>query len=126
MESIKTSSKGQMVIPKSVREALGIHTGTTLQVELLPDRAFIDGQWPFSSPILRHDGSRRGSTWRMPIAQRCALPPGGADLTLPCTISLSVRVPPSPLPAAHTLTPPSPCQYPPATSAHLQPAYNRT
>ena len=40
MESIKTSSKGQMVIPKSVREALGIHTGTQLQVELLPDRAF--------------------------------------------------------------------------------------
>ena len=40
MESIKTSSKGQMVIPKAVREALGIHKGTELQVELLPDRAF--------------------------------------------------------------------------------------
>lgn len=40
METIKTSSKGQIVIPKSVRDALGIHTGTKLRVELLPDRAF--------------------------------------------------------------------------------------
>ena len=40
MESIKASSKGQMIIPKSVREALDIRSGTELGVELLPGRAF--------------------------------------------------------------------------------------
>ena len=40
MESIKASSKGQMIIPKKVREALDIRSGTALDVELLPDKAF--------------------------------------------------------------------------------------
>lgn len=40
MESIKASSKGQMVIPKAIREALGIHRGTKLNIELLPNRSF--------------------------------------------------------------------------------------
>ncbi|MFA6109900.1 MAG: AbrB/MazE/SpoVT family DNA-binding domain-containing protein [Candidatus Latescibacterota bacterium] len=40
MESAKASSKGQMVIPKSIRQALGIRSGTTLGIELLPDQAF--------------------------------------------------------------------------------------
>lgn len=40
MESIKASSKGQMIIPKPIREALDIHSGTELDVELLPDKAF--------------------------------------------------------------------------------------
>lgn len=40
MQSIKASSKGQMIIPKKVREALGIRSGTALGVELLPDKAF--------------------------------------------------------------------------------------
>ena len=40
MESIKASSKGQMIIPKSVREALDIRSGTELGVELLPGKAF--------------------------------------------------------------------------------------
>lgn len=40
MESTRSSSKGQMVIPKSVREALGIRSGTELDVELLPGKAF--------------------------------------------------------------------------------------
>jgi len=40
MESTRSSSKGQMVIPKQVREALGIRSGTELDVELLPGKAF--------------------------------------------------------------------------------------
>ena len=40
MKSIKASSKGQMVIPKTVREALDIRSGTELSVELLSDKAF--------------------------------------------------------------------------------------
>ena len=40
MESTRSSSKGQMVIPKPVREALGIRSGTELDVELLPGKAF--------------------------------------------------------------------------------------
>jgi AbrB family looped-hinge helix DNA binding protein len=40
MESVKASSKGQMVIPKAVREALDIRNGTELGIELLPGKAF--------------------------------------------------------------------------------------
>lgn len=40
MESTRVSSKGQMIIPKRVREALGIRSGTELDVELLPGKAF--------------------------------------------------------------------------------------
>lgn len=40
MASTKASSKGQMIIPKSVREALDIRSGTVLDVELLPGKAF--------------------------------------------------------------------------------------
>lgn len=40
MESIKASSKGQMIIPKKVREALDIRSGTQLGVEVLPGKAF--------------------------------------------------------------------------------------
>jgi AbrB family looped-hinge helix DNA binding protein len=40
METIKTSSKGQIVIPKAIREALDIRTGTELSVELLPGEGF--------------------------------------------------------------------------------------
>ena len=40
MESIRLSSKGQMIIPRSVRQALDIRVGAELGVELLPDNAF--------------------------------------------------------------------------------------
>ena len=40
MASVKVSSKKQMIIPKPIREALDIHSGTELDVELLPDKAF--------------------------------------------------------------------------------------
>ncbi len=40
MESIKASSKGQMIIPKGIRQALDIRTGTQLLVELEPGRGF--------------------------------------------------------------------------------------
>jgi AbrB family looped-hinge helix DNA binding protein len=40
METIKTSSKGQIVIPKAIREALDIRSGTELSVELLPGEGF--------------------------------------------------------------------------------------
>jgi AbrB family looped-hinge helix DNA binding protein len=40
MDSIKASSKGQMVIPKPIREALAIRSGTELNVELDPGKGF--------------------------------------------------------------------------------------
>ena len=40
MDSIKASSKGQMVIPKPIREALDIRSGTQLNVELDPGKGF--------------------------------------------------------------------------------------
>ena len=40
MKSVKVSSKGRMIIPKAVREALDIRGGAELGVELLPGRAF--------------------------------------------------------------------------------------
>ncbi|HKA41737.1 MAG TPA: AbrB/MazE/SpoVT family DNA-binding domain-containing protein [Burkholderiales bacterium] len=40
MDRIRTSSKGQIVIPKAIREALDIRSGTELDVELLPGEGF--------------------------------------------------------------------------------------
>ena len=40
MDSTRVSSKGQMIIPKRVREALGLKQGTELAVELLPEGGF--------------------------------------------------------------------------------------
>ena len=40
MESTRVSSKSQMIIPKRVREALGLKKGTELDVELLPGKQF--------------------------------------------------------------------------------------
>ncbi len=41
MESIRASSKGQMIIPKPIREALDIRSGTQLNVELDPGKGFM-------------------------------------------------------------------------------------
>lgn len=40
MEHTRVSSKGQMIIPKRVREALGLKKGAELAVELLPGKEF--------------------------------------------------------------------------------------
>jgi antitoxin PrlF len=40
VENTRVSSKGQMIIPKRVREALGLKKGTELAVELLPGGGF--------------------------------------------------------------------------------------
>jgi len=40
MDTIRASSKGQIVIPKGIREALDIRSGTELDVELLPGEGF--------------------------------------------------------------------------------------
>lgn len=40
MQTMQTSSKGRVVIPKIIREALGISTGMELDVELLPGEGF--------------------------------------------------------------------------------------
>ena len=40
MESTRASSKGQMIIPKPIREALDIRSGTELDVELDPGKGF--------------------------------------------------------------------------------------
>lgn len=40
MESVKASSKGQMVIPRGIRQALDIRSGTQLLVELDPGKGF--------------------------------------------------------------------------------------
>jgi len=40
VENTRVSSKGQMIIPKRVREALGLKKGTELAVELLPEGGF--------------------------------------------------------------------------------------
>lgn len=40
MDIIRASSKGQIVIPKAIREALDIRSGTELNVELLPGEGF--------------------------------------------------------------------------------------
>ena len=40
MDNPRVSSKGQMIIPKRVRDALGLKKGTELAVELLPAGGF--------------------------------------------------------------------------------------
>ena len=40
MDTIRASSKGQIVIPKAIRDALDIRSGTELNVELLPGEGF--------------------------------------------------------------------------------------
>lgn len=40
MDTIRASSKGQIVIPKAIRDALDIRSGTQLNVKLLPGEGF--------------------------------------------------------------------------------------
>jgi AbrB family looped-hinge helix DNA binding protein len=39
METVKTSSKGQIVIPKTIRERLNIREGTEMTAEVMPDQS---------------------------------------------------------------------------------------
>ena len=41
MDSIKASSKGQMIIPKSVRDEFDIKRGTELDIEVVPGEGFM-------------------------------------------------------------------------------------
>jgi len=41
MENARVSSKGQMIIPRRVRQALGLGRGAELAVELLPGEGFV-------------------------------------------------------------------------------------
>lgn len=49
MPFAKLSSKGQLVIPKEVREALGLHPGMTLRVIAKEGRIILE---PLQEPIL--------------------------------------------------------------------------
>ena len=40
MDTIRASSKGQIVIPRAIRNALNIQSGTKLDVELIPGEGF--------------------------------------------------------------------------------------
>lgn len=49
---VRVSSKGQLVIPKSIRDAMGIRTGTEMHVEVDGDRIIlqpIDAENPVDS-----------------------------------------------------------------------------
>ena len=71
MDSIKTSSKGQVVIPKTIREALGIRSGTELVFELVSDTSFAVKLKPklshreqvrrLAGSLAAYRGGRRGS-----------------------------------------------------------------
>ena len=41
LDEVILSSKGQMVIPKEVRESLGLRPGQRLEIEALPDGTFL-------------------------------------------------------------------------------------
>lgn len=42
MTVIKLSAKGQLVIPKSIRNALGLHPGTQLQIQLVEQKIILE------------------------------------------------------------------------------------
>lgn len=70
MEHTRVSSKGQMIIPKRVREALGLKKGTELAVELLPEGGFaarpkatdLVAQVRSVAGMLAHRGTRMSAT----------------------------------------------------------------
>ncbi len=49
MPVAKLSSKGQVVLPKEVREALGLGPGTTLRVTVQDRRIILD---PLTTPVI--------------------------------------------------------------------------
>lgn len=53
METTRLSSKGQVVLPKAVREACGWQPGTELVVELTADGVTLRTRKPF--PASRHE-----------------------------------------------------------------------
>ena len=70
MESTRVSSKGQMIIPKRVRQALGLKQGTELAVELLAGGGFAArpkatdrvAQVRSLAGMLAHRGTRMSAT----------------------------------------------------------------
>ena len=70
MEHTRVSSKGQMIIPKRVRTALGLKQGTELAVDLLPGGGFAarpkatdrSAQVKGIAGMLAHRGKRMSAT----------------------------------------------------------------
>lgn len=53
MTTAKLSSKGQLVIPKEIREKLGIHTGTVIKVVCEDDKIILEPLAPSMTERLK-------------------------------------------------------------------------
>ncbi len=59
METVKVSSKGQIVIPKAIREARHITPGTEFVIRAYPYQFQDDGGWRHVYPVLLQEGHGR-------------------------------------------------------------------